>query len=144
MYTVQKNMDEFYAKAGEKIPDKNKVKDSVNSFMEKFWHIYNFLVQVTKMNEVRLGQWEKYGVLTKKSKNVSAEHTKAPNKLIPPPNTSMTRSSSRFHGTNRNNQTARRLDGGQGTLDRIFYLVFQRRGCLISGQYCSRPVSNIK
>lgn len=56
MYTVLKNMDEFYAKAGEKIPDKNKAKDSVNRFKEKFWHTYNFLVQVTKMNEVELSK----------------------------------------------------------------------------------------
>lgn len=59
MYTVLKNMDDFYAKAGEKIADKNKAKDCVKKFKEKFWKTYNFLIETAKRNEVALSKFIK-------------------------------------------------------------------------------------
>lgn len=59
MYTVLKNMDDFYAKAGEKIADKNKAKDSVEKFKEKFWKTYKFLIDTAKINEKTLSKFVK-------------------------------------------------------------------------------------
>lgn len=56
MYTVLKNMDEFYHKAGERMPNEDKAKDSVNSFKGKFWHTYNFLMEVAKMGDAELSK----------------------------------------------------------------------------------------
>lgn len=56
MYTVLKNMDEFYHKAGERMPNKDKAEDSVNSFKEKFWHTYDFLQKVAKMCDTELSK----------------------------------------------------------------------------------------
>lgn len=57
MYTVLKNMDEFYAKAGEKIADKNKAKDSIGIFKKKFWSTYDFLQKAAEKNEIMLSEF---------------------------------------------------------------------------------------